>query len=274
MEIMISIFGSSGFIGSRYSTIYKDVFKIDRNDRKPKSNDILYFISTVDNYNIYENISLDVETNLNVLCEVLNHCRSNKITFNFISSWFVYGKTHQLPAKESQTCNPTGFYSITKKCAEDLIISFANTYGMKYRILRLCNVLGKNDNKCSKKKNAITWMIKEIKKNNDITLYDQGTHKREIIHVDDACRAINLIIQKSSKNEIYNIGTGKATAINDIMVLAKKFTKSKSKFKNIKTPEFHKSVQARDFWMNNSKLSYLGFQEQINLETMIKELCQ
>ena len=45
MELMISIFGSSGFIGSRYSTIYKDVFKIDRNDRKPKSNDILYFMS-------------------------------------------------------------------------------------------------------------------------------------------------------------------------------------------------------------------------------------
>ena len=78
---MISIFGGSGFIGSRYLSMYEDTIKIERDKRKPKSNDILYFISTVDNYNVYENVCLDVETNLKVLCEVLDHCKSNQITF-------------------------------------------------------------------------------------------------------------------------------------------------------------------------------------------------
>ena len=34
-------------------------------------------------------------------------------------------------------------------------ISFAETYGMKYRILRLCNVLGAGDQKASKKKRTV-----------------------------------------------------------------------------------------------------------------------
>ena len=125
---MISVYGSSGFVGSRFCNLYPDfVLKQGREERKPRSKDILYLISTVDNYNIHSNITLDVETNLKVLCEVLDHCRDNEITFNFVSSWFVYGES-DLPAKEDYHCNPTGFYSITKKAAEDLLISFCKTY--------------------------------------------------------------------------------------------------------------------------------------------------
>ena len=148
---MISLYGGSGFVGGEFQRMYDSCIEIPYDKREPKSNKILYFISTVDNYNVHENITLDVDTNLHVLCEVLDYCRSKDIEFNFISSWFVYGKT-SLPARENGLCNPTGFYSITKKCAEDLLVSFCNTYGVKYRILRLCNVLGLGDKKASRKK--------------------------------------------------------------------------------------------------------------------------
>ena len=164
----INVLGGNGFIGKRFCELTSNIIKNDREDYNVKSKNVLYFISTVDNYNVYDNITLDVETNLKVLCEVLDYCRSEDITFNFISSWFVYGKISNLPVKEDFVCNPTGFYSITKYCAEQLIKSFAETYGMKYRILRLCNVVGKGDEKVSKKKNAITWMINELKLNNDV----------------------------------------------------------------------------------------------------------
>ena len=161
---MISVYGASGFVGSRFCNLYPHfVVKQEREERKPRTKNILYLISTVDNYNVYTNITLDVETNLKVLCEVLDHCRDNDIVFNFISSWFVYGDC-ELPAKEEYYCNPTGFYSITKKAAEDLLISFCKTYGVKYRILRLCNVMGIGDKKSSSKKNALSYMIDLLKK--------------------------------------------------------------------------------------------------------------
>lgn len=270
---LISVFGSTGFIGSRYCYLYPDkIIKINREDRIPKSKNILYFISTVDNYNIHTNITLDVETNLKILCEVLDFCRDTDIVFNFISSWFVYGET-QLPAKEEYFCQPTGFYSITKKAAEDLLISFCKTYKVNYRILRLCNVYGSGDNKVSKKKNAIQYMINLLKGDMEVSLYDDGTPIRDLMHRDDVSNAIDLVVEKGELNTIYNIGSGHPTTVRDIIEIAKQILQSNSPITSIETPEFHSIVQVKDFWMDTSKLNSLGFKQKITLEQGIKELC-
>jgi nucleoside-diphosphate-sugar epimerase len=270
---MISIFGGTGFVGGNYCKMFPNkTIKIERESRQPQSQDILYFISTVDNYNVHTNITLDVETNLKILCEVLDFCRDSNIVFNFISSWFVYGET-QLPAKEEYQCKPTGFYSITKKAAEDLLISFCRTYNVRYRIIRLCNVLGKSDNKASLKKNALVHMIDLLKQNEDVYLYDEGTPVRDVLHVDDVCKAIKLICDKGNINEIYNVGSGQPTSIGDIINKAKEYLGSNSTIKFKEAPEFHQIVQAKDFWLDTSKLQALGFTQSISTDEIIKQLC-
>ena len=270
---MISVYGSSGFIGSRFCEIYDGfVEKQDREERKPRTKDILYLISTVDNYNIHSDITLDVETNLKVLCEVLDFCRDSDIVFNFISSWFVYGKD-KLPAKEDDYCNPTGFYSITKKAAEDLLISFCKTYGVKYRILRLCNVYGTGDNKASKKKNAIQYMINLLKEDKDVYLYDGGWGFRDFMHVDDVCVAINLVMETGKYNEIYNIGSGIPVSIREVIEVAKMNLNSKSNLINVEASEFDNLVQIKNFLMDTSKLQSLGFKQKISLPDGIKIIC-
>ena len=270
----LSVYGASGFVGGNFCRLFGDeVVRQEREERKPRTDEILYLISTVDNYNVHTNITLDVETNLKVLCEVLDYCRDGNITFNFISSWFVYGET-KLPAKEEYYCMPTGFYSITKKAAEDLLISFCKTYGMNYRILRLCNVMGRGDGKVSAKKNALSYMIDLLKKNEDVYLYDDGTPIRDIMHVNDVCRAIELVCREGNLNEIYNIGTGQPTPISAIIETAKEYLGSTSSIKGKEAPEFHKLVQTKDFWMDTSKLKRLGFTQEIDNDQIIQELCQ
>ena len=269
----LSIYGSTGFIGSNFKDIYPSHISIKRENRKPLSEDILYFISTVDNYNIFNEITLDVDINLKILCEVLQQCKDENITINYISSWIVYGKTITIPAKETDTCFPKGFYSITKKCAEDLLISFCQTYNVKYRIIRLCNIVGNGDKGCSRKKNAITWMINRLKKDLDIELYENGDIIRDFLHVEDACEAIQLICSKSPKNQIYNVGGGNPIKIKTIFKLAKDKIKSNSKISSIRSPEFHQLVQPKDFWMDNTKLKSLGFKPKYNLDRIVSSLC-
>ena len=159
----LSVYGGTGFVGGNFSRMYPDeTIVIPREQREPESDEILYLISTVDNYNVHTNITLDVETNLKILCETLDKCRDLDVTFNFISSWFVYGDI-PLPAREDSHCKPTGFYSITKRAAEDLVMSFCRTYDKKYRILRLANVMGAGDGKTSAKKNALAFMVDKMK---------------------------------------------------------------------------------------------------------------
>ncbi len=269
-----SVYGSSGFVGSNFCKIFSDnVVKQNREERKSKTKDLLYFISTTHNYNVHSNITLDVETNLKVFCEVLDNCRDSEYTINFISSWFVYGDG-PLPARETDICKPTGFYSITKKAAEDLLISFCKTYNVKYRILRLCNVLGKGDGKASAQKNALTYMIDLLKENKDVYLYDGGTAYRDVMHVNDVCNAINLVCTKGNINEIYNIGSGQPTRVSDIIEASKTYLGSTSNILSKPTPEFHKIVQTESFWMDTSKIKGLGFSQQISNELIIQELCQ
>ena len=72
----LSIYGSTGFIGSNFLKLYPDNKIIKKGCFNPESEDILYFISTVHNYNIFDDITKDVKINLEILCKVLENCKS------------------------------------------------------------------------------------------------------------------------------------------------------------------------------------------------------
>jgi nucleoside-diphosphate-sugar epimerase len=255
----VNVFGGTGYIGSRYVEMYNNCVVNLRDDYKPQTNNILYFISTVDNYNVFTNPHLDIDTNLTTLIKVLENITDKENTvFNFISSWFVYGDT-ELPARETSVCNPKGFYSITKRTAEQLLISYCQTYKIKYRILRLANVVGGKDTKTSAKKNALTFMIDQLKNNEPVKLYEGGQLYRDFIHIDDCVRAINMILTRGKVNEIYNVGNGIPVKLFDIIDFAKRLTNSQSVVSYIDTPEFHRIVQVKSMYMDNTKLQQLGY---------------
>ena len=269
----ISVFGATGFIGGLFSNKYsEETIKIERNELSSKSENILYFISTTHNYNIFEDPHLDINTNLNHLIKVLEKNKNSTSIFNFISSWFVYGDTDDLPAKEDSVCRPKGFYSITKKCAEDLLISYCKTFNINYRILRLSNIYGKTDDKVSAKKNALQFLLQKIKNSEEINLYNNGNFLRDYLNVDDCCEAIKKCIEKSEANQIINIGSGKGYIFKDIIEEAINLTKSNSKINNINPPEFHKIVQVKDMYLDTTKLKNLGFNKQKSPKEIVQDL--
>ncbi len=274
---MLSIFGSTGYVGSNFCE-YKDAIgdsyvTIPRNSLKSTNGNFLYFISTNNNYNVFDNPHVDINTNLSHMISVLEANREHLDVFNFISSWFVYGNT-DLPAREDSHCFPTGFYSITKKCAEDLLISYCKTFGINYRIIRLCNVYGKTDLKASAKKNALHYMVERVINNEEVNLYDGGNVIRDYMHINDTCEAIDLVLKKGGVNEIFNIGNGEPIKIRDIIDFSMKITKSTSKINHIEIPEFHKVVQVKDMYLDNSKLLSLGYKKKNDIELGIKRLCK
>jgi nucleoside-diphosphate-sugar epimerase len=272
----LNVFGASGFIGSRFCEINAaNVVIQDRNNYKSQTNQILYFISTVDNYNIHKDLHLDINTNLNVLMSVLENINKEDkdFVFNFVSSWFVYGKNEVLPFNEKYSiCNPTGFYSITKRAAEQLLISFCETFGIKYRIFRLSNVLGEGDTKISRKKNALQHMIKCLCDNEEIFLYDGGNAVRDYIYVDDVCNAIMHCLYNAPVNEIINIGSGRRTLLRDLIYIAQDLSNSTSKINIIQPPHFHDVVQVKDSYLDITKLKSYGFESKYKVEDVVAKL--
>ena len=272
---MFSVYGSSGFIGSRFVDMYPtESIAIDREQNNPMSADVLYFISTAHNYYIFEKPHLDIDTNLNKLIDVLEAFRLNNPNgvFNFISSWFVYGMNSTMDTKESDYPDPRGFYSITKRAAEQMLMCYCDTYNLKYRILRMTNIIGEGDRGVSTKKNALQHMMGLLKKNEPVRLYDEGSNIRDYMHVDDICRAIYLCLEKSDHNQIINIGSGVAQNFKEIIDFAIAESNSSSKTSSIEAADFHKLVQVKDMVMDVSKLKELGFCQSIPIQDGIKQL--
>jgi nucleoside-diphosphate-sugar epimerase len=269
----ISVYGGTGFIGGSFCDLFSDqIIKIPRDSRKPQSKDIVYFISTTTNYNVFEDLHVDINTNLNLLMEVLEYCKGEDIIFNFVSSGFVYG-LDVIDAKETDIPDPRGFYSVTKRAAEQLLISFCETFGCKYRIFRLANVYG-TDKTVSPKKNVLGFLINKLKNNEDIQLYEGGLVLRDYMHVNDVSRAIKCVIDSGTENQIYNIATGQPRYFRDIIQLAvNKLPNSKSKILSVETPEFYAKTQAKNFSLNIGKLNNLNFKPSIPINVGIEQLC-
>ena len=136
--------------------------------------------------------------------------------------------------------------------------------GMKFRILRLTNIIGANDKGVSAKKNALQHMINLLRANESVKLYDDGSNIRDFMDVHDACRAINKCITDSPTDQIINISNSEPKAIGDIIRYCKQRLNSDSELISIETPHFHRVVQVKDVCLNNDKLRSYGYTPSIN----------
>lgn len=277
---LFSVYGSWGFVGSEICKdldfIHNEPNKYDFKNKFPADYpDIVYCISTVHNYNVIDNDPYtDIATNLNHLMSVLQANRlkyGNDFTITYVSSWFVYGDV-PLPAKEDASCDPKGFYSITKRASEQLLISYCETFGIKYKIVRLANVLGLGDKKASARKNALQWMIQNLVNGLPVEIYDGGV-ARDYLHVSDVADAIRKVAKDGEFGEIYNIGSGQGHDIKSLIQYAN--AKVGNPHVTIKpVPEFHKIVQVKDMYLDTTKITKLGWKPRRKIHDIIDELVE
>lgn len=272
----ISLFGGHGYIGSEfYRQCEKESVLQDKFDYVPKTSNAINFISTVHNYNVYDKPYLDIDTNLTTLLTILENGRKRygkNFEITHISSWFVYGSQASFPVKETAPCKPKGFYSITKLASEQLLASYCETYDLKYRILRLPNVIGKDDAGAGRKKNALQYMIDTLCADGTVQLYDAPIY-RDYMDVRDVARAIKLSLSSAS-GEIINLGSGNTHKVWDLVHFAKSIA-GRGKIEYIEVPDFHKKVQTDKMWLDNTKITNLGFRPffivQDTITDMIRE---
>jgi nucleoside-diphosphate-sugar epimerase len=267
----LTVLGGKGFVLGEYLRQFHDpaighIRNVnERNDYQVYSENVLMGISTIHNFHIFTDVHIDINTNLNVLMDVLENWRKyqestgKKGVFNFLSSWLVYGNQNTLPVPETSECRPSGLYSITKRCAEQMLISYCTTHGLNWRIMRLSNVVGANDKKVSAQKNGLQYMINKMANGENVEIYGDGEFYRDFTHVEDVASAIDLVIAKGNMNEIYNVGNGKTWAFVDIILHARKNLRVYGSVLFVEPKEFQKQVVVQTFYMDNSKLQALGY---------------
>ena len=182
----------------------------------------------------------------------------------------VYGDPLQHPQKETyygnvNTVGPRGVYDEAKRYLEALTIAYFKKHKLHVRIARIFNTYGPNMKKDDGR--AIPNFINQLIKNDDITIYGDGSQTRSFCYIDDTLNGLYKLIN-SNYNYPVNIGNDNECSINDLVVTLKNIIKSSSKTKYLKLPENDPKIRKPDI---NLASEILDWNPKVNLEDGLKE---
>ena len=153
-----------------------------------------------------ENPQLFLETNILGTATLMDACRKFGIKrFHQVSTDEVYGDLpYNSPELFAETTpiHPNSPYSSSKAAADLLVQAYSRTYGLPVTISRCSNNYGPYQFP----EKLIPLMIIKALHNKELPVYGEGLNVRDWLHVEDHCRAIDLIINKGENGEVFNIG--------------------------------------------------------------------
>jgi len=121
-----------------------------------------------------------------------------------ISTDEVYGSTESGSFSERDTLDPSSPYSASKAGGELLARSYVRTYGLDVVVTRSSNNYGP----FQYPEKLIPVLVIKALRNEPLPIYGKGTNVRDWLHVEDNCRAIDLVLDKGKPGDIINIGSG------------------------------------------------------------------
>ncbi|MFE6104078.1 dTDP-glucose 4,6-dehydratase [Streptomyces laurentii] len=121
-----------------------------------------------------------------------------------VSTDEVYGSITEGSWTEEWPLLPNTPYAASKAAAEMMARTYFRTHGLNISVTRCSNNYGPYQHP----EKLIPLFVTNLLEGEQVPLYGEGTNVREWLHVDDHCRAIDLVLDKGRAGEIYNVGGG------------------------------------------------------------------
>ena len=193
---------------------------------------------------------------------VLDLCKNTAVKRIFFSSSSeVYGEPVELPQHEYTTpLNSRLPYAIVKNVGEAFLKSYKQEYNLDYTIFRFFNTYGPLQSKDF----VISKFIAAALRNEDITIYGDGSQTRTFCFVDDNIQAcVNAFMNDEVLNDVINIGSDKIYTVLELAEVIIKVTGSDSKIVHL--PPLDEGDMSRRQPDTGKMLQLLG-KEPISLE--------
>ncbi|MBI4835166.1 MAG: GDP-mannose 4,6-dehydratase [Planctomycetes bacterium] len=248
----------------------KAVSKVIR-DIKPDY--IFHLAGLLKGDNLAEFLKVNVQGTQNILEAA--YVVKSKVLISGSAAEYGIVSSKELPINEETPPRPIGFYGISKLAQTMLGYQYFITRGMPVCLTRVFNMTGPGEKQsmfCS----SVAQQIKRIAERTAKPVIYVGniTPKRDFIDVRDVVRAYWAIINKGKIGRIYNICSGKAYAMKDIIKMMGKIARVK---KLVIKPDPRK-VRAIDIPVHKGDYSALrkdtGWKPAIKLEQTLKDILQ
>tara|TARA_B100001564_G_scaffold321884_1_gene300801 strand:- start:958 stop:1458 length:501 start_codon:yes stop_codon:yes gene_type:complete len=125
-------------------------------------------------------------------------------------------------------------YDEAKRFAEAATATYSRTYKLNTKVVRIFNTYGPrmqlNDGR------VVTNFIVQALKNENITIYGDGSQTRSFSFVDDTVNGI-IALMESDQNDVFNIGNPNEITVNELASTIIDLTNSNSKLINKDLPQ-------------------------------------
>ncbi|MDX1386479.1 MAG: GDP-mannose 4,6-dehydratase [bacterium] len=216
------------------------------------------------------------DVNIGGTLNVLNAARAQGCpNILFASSSSVYGGNETLPFRESDSVDrPLSPYAASKKSGELLCHSYHYLYDMSIACLRFFTVYGPRQ----RPDLAIYKFTRAMLKDEDITLYGDGSSSRDYTYIDDCVVGILQTLNwlqggnpERPRYDIFNLGESESVSLHQMVHLLEKYLGKKAK-------KIYADYLPGDVYATYADLAHsqktLEYQPQIKIEEGLRRFCQ
>ncbi len=181
-----------------------------------------------------------------------------------ISTDEVYGTVPVGASRETDELRPRNPYAASKAGADRLAYSYWATYGLPVIITRASNNYGPYQFP----EKLIPLFVTNAVNDLPVPLYGDGGNVRDWLHVDDHCRALDLLIEAGVNGEVYNVGGG-----NEVMNvdLTNRILSTLGKPASLIKPVADRPGHDRRYCLDTAKLRGIGWSPRVPFEQGLRE---
>jgi len=166
---------------------------------------------------------------------------------------------------ESARLNPMNPYAASKAAAELYVKAYTKCYNVPCIITRGNNVFGP----MQYPEKVVPIFINQILSRLPVTIHGNGTAKRNFIHVEDVCRAVETILTHGVVGETYNIGTKYEFSVYEMYkMISDLLDNYNPTCKLIPDPRPHNDSR---YCIDSKKLRALGWSEGTNFMEQLED---
>jgi len=196
----------------------------------------------------------------------LGLARKHGAEYFLASTSEVYGDPLITPQNEEYwgNVNPNGersMYDEAKRFAEAATATYARSYDIKTKIIRIFNTYGPNMQLNDGR--VVTNLIVQALNDQDLTIYGDGSQTRSFSYVSDTVAGI-IAMMESNHYEVFNIGNPYEMTVKELAETILKLTNSKSEIIYKPLPNDDPKQRRPDISKAKEKLNW---EPKVDLET-------
>jgi UDP-glucose 4-epimerase len=160
----------------------------------------------------------DFATNIGGTLNILLAARESKVDrIVYTGSTSIYGNPRSIPINEDDAVVPLSPYAVSKLGGEHYCVAFYENYGLPVSIVRYSNVFGTGQRPDNPYCGVIAKFFASAYNGQPLQIHGDGQQTRDFTYIDDAVDATLLAaIQPRAEGEVFNVGTGIETSINEL----------------------------------------------------------